>query len=89
MDVSERLDLAGETQAIWNIGGIYIPSHTVQLRLRFGYKLLEPRRRKSAKHGVEGFYPINNREDKTFWSREKVLVIGILIGANLEVIIAL
>ena len=42
LEVSDRLDLAGETQAICNIGGM--TSHIDQVRLiqMFGYKLLEP-----------------------------------------------
>ena len=66
LEVSDRLDLAGETQAICNIGGM--TSHTARVRLikMFGYKIIGARGEEISKtRDLGGFCQINNRKDKT------------------------
>ena len=64
LEVSDRLDLAGETQAICNIGGMTSLTHQVRLSQMVGKKVLEPGSKTRGDLG--GLYSINNRLDKTF-----------------------
>ena len=96
LEVSDRLDLAGETQAICNIGVMrtshfsLLSSGSARDRLSqiFGLKLLEPQGEEISQNtGLGGVCQIINREARPGQGGD-IGFIGILIGANLGLIIS-